>query len=53
MKTVSISGSARQNVGKKDARDLRLQGRIPCVVYGGEEQIMFIVEEQISLKKYL
>ena len=46
MKTVSISGSARQNVGKKDARDLRLQGRIPCVVYGGEEQIMFTAAEK-------
>lgn len=46
MKTVSISGSARQNVGKKDARDLRLQGRIPCVVYGGEEQTMFTAAEK-------
>ena len=46
MKTVSISGSARQNVGKKDAIDLRLQGRIPCVVYGGEEQIMFTAAEK-------
>ena len=46
MKTVSIIGSARQNVGKKDARDLRLQGRIPCVVYGGQEQVMFTADEK-------
>ena len=46
MKTVSISGSVRQNVGKKDARDLRLQGQIPCVVYGGQEQIMFTAAEK-------
>lgn len=41
MKTVSISGSLRENVGKKDARDLRNQGNVPCVVYGGAEQIHF------------
>ncbi|MBQ7985554.1 MAG: 50S ribosomal protein L25/general stress protein Ctc [Bacteroidales bacterium] len=38
MKTVSMSGSARQNVGKKDAKALRRNGMVPCVLYGGEEQ---------------
>ena len=41
MKTVSMSGSPRQNVGKKDAKSLRREGRVPCVVYGGEEQVRF------------
>ncbi|MCM1042520.1 MAG: 50S ribosomal protein L25 [Bacteroides sp.] len=41
MKVVSMSGSPRENVGKKDARDLRLQGNVPCVVYGGEKEIRF------------
>lgn len=41
MKTVSLSGSIRSNVGKKDAKALRLQGMVPCVVYGGEKQIHF------------
>ena len=44
MKVVSMSGSLRENVGKKDARDLRLQGRVPCVVYGGEKEIRFSAE---------
>ncbi|MFA6807202.1 MAG: 50S ribosomal protein L25 [Bacteroidales bacterium] len=43
MKTVSMSGSLRQNVGKKDAKSLRREGRVPCVVYGGEEQVRFSV----------
>jgi large subunit ribosomal protein L25 len=41
MKKVSISGSPRENVGKKDAKDLRRAGRVPCVLYGGKEQIHF------------
>lgn len=41
MKSVSLSGSLRENVGKKDAAALRRQGMIPCVVYGGENQIHF------------
>lgn len=44
MKSVSISGSRRENVGKKDAKSLRIRGLIPCVVYGGKEQIHFTVE---------
>ncbi len=38
MKKVSLSGSKRENVGKKDAKVLRRQGLVPCVVYGGSEQ---------------
>jgi large subunit ribosomal protein L25 len=45
MKAVSISGSLRENVGKKDAKLNRRNGRIPCVVYGGKEQIHFTLEE--------
>lgn len=41
MKTISMSGSLRENVGKKDAKALRKQGKVPCVLYGGESQIHF------------
>ena len=50
MKKVSLSGSLRENVGKKDAKGLRRQGLIPCVLYGGNEQVFFHVNE-IDLKK--
>lgn len=46
MKSVSISGSLRENVGKKDAKAQRNNGMIPCVVYGGKEQKTFVVEEK-------
>ena len=44
MKSVSISGSLRGNVGKKDAKAQRAQGMIPCVLYGGNDQFQFTVE---------
>jgi large subunit ribosomal protein L25 len=44
MKSVSISGSARTNVGKKDAKAVRNAGAVPCVLYGGKEQKTFSVK---------
>jgi large subunit ribosomal protein L25 len=44
MKSVSMSGSLRENVGKKDAKKHRKEGKIPCVLYGGEEQIHFTLD---------
>lgn len=43
MKSVSISGSPRVNVGKKDAKALRSAKLVPCVLYGGKEQIHFSI----------
>ncbi|MBE7178695.1 MAG: 50S ribosomal protein L25/general stress protein Ctc [Mucilaginibacter polytrichastri] len=43
MKTVAISGSSRENVGKRDAKELRYQGLVPAVLYGGEGQQHFAV----------
>jgi large subunit ribosomal protein L25 len=45
MKSVSMSGSLRENVGKRDAKAQRKQGLVPCVMYGGVEQFTFVVEE--------
>ena len=46
MKTVSLSGSLRTNVGKVDAKAIRLKGHVPCVIYGGTEQIHFHADER-------
>ena len=45
MKAVFMSGSSRSNVGKKDAKALRVEGLVPCVLYGGDSQIHFSVNE--------
>jgi len=46
MKSVSMSGSLRANVGKKDAKQIRNNGQVPCVLYGGEKQVTFSVDER-------
>jgi len=43
MKTIAISGSLRENVGKRDAKGLRYEGKVPAVLYGGKEQVHFAV----------
>ena len=43
MKSISISGSPRENVGKRDAKELRYEGKVPAVLYGGKNQIHFSV----------
>ncbi len=47
MKKVSMSGSLRANVGKKDAKMNRANGLVPCVVYGGKEEIHFTLESKV------
>ena len=44
MKEVSLSGSLRTNVGKKDAKAARNGGQVPCVVYGSGKQTHFTVK---------
>src|SRR3569833_2208252 len=43
MKSIAISGSPRENVGKRDAKGLRYQGNVPAVLYGGKTQTHFSV----------
>ncbi len=40
-----MSGSLREGVGKKDAKLQRSEGHVPCVLYGGKEQIKFVADE--------
>jgi len=41
MKTVVIEGQPRSGTGKKAARDLRSQGQVLGVIYGGKEEVHF------------
>ena len=41
MKTLAISVTKREKVGKSSTRALRNQGNVPCVLYGGEKQVAF------------
>ena len=45
MKTLAISANSRDKVGKSNTRQLRNQGNVPCVLYGGEKQVCFFAHE--------
>ncbi|MCI1189567.1 50S ribosomal protein L25/general stress protein Ctc [Hymenobacter sp. DH14] len=43
MKSLEIVGFKRANLGKTDAKALRLDAQVPCVLYGGQETVHFSV----------
>ena len=44
--------TSRERAGKGASRDLRRNGRVPAVVYGGnEEPLMIHVEEKLLMKQ--
>jgi len=44
MEIVAINGTERKDMGKKSARQVREQGQIPAVLYGGKEVSHFVVD---------
>lgn len=52
MKKAQLSGSPRASVGKKDAKALRNDNRVPCVLYGQGEQMHFSVRS-IDVEKLI
>lgn len=46
MKSITIQGVKRENVGKKATRALRNADQVPCVVYGGAEPLHFSTDEK-------
>jgi len=41
MKSIAIQGSKRGDVGKKATKTARREGQVPCVIYGGKENVHF------------
>jgi large subunit ribosomal protein L25 len=41
MKTITIEGQIRTDFGKKATRQLRLEEKVPAVIYGGAEEVNF------------
>ena len=46
MKSITITGTKRENVGKKATKALRDAELVPCVVYGGAETLNFSATEK-------
>lgn len=45
MKTIELKGTLRKDTGKKYSRQLRMEEKVPCVMYGGKENIHFSMPE--------
>jgi large subunit ribosomal protein L25 len=41
MNSLEIIGFKRANLGKRESKQLRLDANVPCVLYGGEDQVHF------------
>ncbi len=50
MKSITIKGSKRESVGKVATKALRNAGKVPCVIYGGENVLHFSADE-LAFKK--
>lgn len=46
MKSITIKGQERENVGKKATKAVRDAGMVPCVIYGGTTPVHFAAEEK-------
>jgi len=46
MKSVQIKAEVRSQIGKKDSLNLRRAGRVPAVIYGGNEVLHISVDER-------
>lgn len=46
MKSITITGTKRENVGKKSTKALRDAELVPCVVYGEQDPIAFSTDEK-------
>ena len=46
MKTIAIEGTLRTEIGKKSTKALRNNGLVPCVVYGGAQNVHFSATTQ-------
>ena len=45
MKSITITGSQRESVGKAATKALRNAGQVPCVLYGGDNVLHFSAPE--------
>ena len=46
MQSITIKGTKRESVGKKETKALRNADKVPCVIYGSGDTIHFSAEEK-------
>ena len=46
MESISLIGEVRKSLGKADAKAARKAGNVPCIIYGGEENVHFTADSR-------
>ncbi|MFM1875879.1 MAG: hypothetical protein RL266_1616 [Bacteroidota bacterium] len=46
MESITITGSKRKSLGKADAKALRNEGLVPCIIYGGKQEVHVQIDER-------
>jgi len=52
MKRIEIAAELRTETGSKDAKLTRAENNVPCVLYGGEEPVHFVLDA-VTLDKFV
>ncbi len=52
MQTINIEGTLRNSIGKSATKETRANDLVPCVLYGGKENVHFTAS-QLSVKKII
>lgn len=52
MKTIAISAEIKKGTGRSISANSRKEGKVPCVLYGGSENVNLLVSEK-ELNKFL
>jgi len=45
MESIALKGSLRKETGKKSSKSIRAKENVPCVMYGGKENLSFTASE--------
>lgn len=53
MKTFELSGKKRETVGKKESKKLRVEEKVPCVLYGDDDKNIHFACLQADLRKLI
>src|SRR5699024_1566673 len=48
MKSITIKGSKRENVGRRASKALRDAEKVPCVLYGGKDKVIHFSAPEVS-----
>lgn len=53
MQAFELKGELRTDLGKKATREVRVDAKVPCVLYGGKENVHFsVIEKDLSKLLY-